>query len=343
MFYLISPKLFAKITVIKKENHMSNDYQIPDYLQSPEQISIEQIQHIGKTYLHKHGKSKRGCCSRFFDSLFHSNHKVAEKLKSFKGEIDAYANWYFLANLYAELARSNGELSDAILKYFSAAFGPLPLSMTLVHQTNNINARKFSPLNPYQTSEALKIQIDNYYLRSHLVQLQGNQTAVTNNNTIMQPDSLTNATIQALGTQYLEKFPVHTGYFSCIQNRLHSNHEVAREMQSYDQPVSPFSKWLFLANCYAKLKNSYGVLSDSILTLFSRAFKKAVYTSEDLSQVNSKYHSTLYYAPGTVAESLESIVKQHYNLKAREIYCKQQSELKSQTSTHTLHLNPKKI
>lgn len=91
--------------------------------------------------------------------------------------------------------------------------------------------------------------------------------------TSMSPYELTDEMIRNIGKDYLAKRKTRekqcTGVFDKF---FHNNQAFARSFANYQNDGHVYEKWLFLAECFAKLPTRHGELAVAIFDLFDRAF-----------------------------------------------------------------------
>lgn len=103
----------AKTRIINQQP--TNDvFSSAESVDSPDQLTSDCIQSLGKKYLTKHKNP----------TLLHANHPIARSLESYNKESDAYEKWKYLADQYAKLKNHNGDLAKETRDIFKRAFHP---------------------------------------------------------------------------------------------------------------------------------------------------------------------------------------------------------------------------
>lgn len=129
----------------------------------PERLSNAIIQNIGVEYLKKHDQQECGFFA-FFQRLMHKNQPVAKRLKQYCSASTAYEKWLFLADNYAGLTDSHGELSDAILKLFAAAFKQTPYTAHIEYSVSRyVDHQHTAYYSPQTIAVSLRNIVNNYY------------------------------------------------------------------------------------------------------------------------------------------------------------------------------------
>lgn len=305
-------------------------------LYNPDELTNLAINEVGQEYLDEREREKLSICS-FFLSICHRNSSVAKRLQAYDENSTTYEKWQFLADNYATLASSRGNLGDAILALFEQAF--------LRNQKSNYHIALYCLINrgyvdenklyfdhedsedrsPNKISYALKIIIANYYIKEMLNNHSNKNrpdkyspsTAIDDEvfadyknvkEKVNSPDDLTKGLVNQLGLIYLTKHPEKILF--------HASQPIALELRQYDGNNDAYTCWIKLIDAYAKLTDSRGELAMAVLSLFECAFKTSVFTYVK-EYVGRGQSMSVSYNPAYLAKALKGIVNLHFEFKYR--------------------------
>lgn len=139
----------------------------------PDSITNTLIQQIGIDYLDAYPADKKPCTLNLC-THHHNNQSTAKKLKNYNSSCDSYEKWIFLANIYSELDKSKGELSNQILSAFLHAFGKAPYTREKLrykpgYYGGNVYSSYYSPA---LVSISLKGMVNEHYAKKYRSELQ---------------------------------------------------------------------------------------------------------------------------------------------------------------------------
>lgn len=276
-------------------------------LTSPDDLTNTLINQIGKTGLKARQNTQKNAIG-LFDQTPGSNERVAFQLMMYNEPNSAYFKWLFLADQYPSLSQSNSELATLVYQLFKKVYPDLSTDSSMSYQT--INNATLSTAE--RARKALQTAVNLHYIHPYLnkieaEKLEGTLSGSTHLHSLQkQPEALSNAIIQNIGEAYLRKHPLNQGCFSFLNNLIHGHQMIAKSLKHYNKATSPYEKWLFLSELYAKLNKSQGELSDAILKLFQDAFNECAYTHP----TGGNYFSCI--EPKKVAQALRGIIVNHY-------------------------------
>ncbi|MHB1220908.1 MAG: hypothetical protein ACYC0J_02825 [Gammaproteobacteria bacterium] len=81
---------------------------------TPDNITSNHIQTMGRLYLEKHGDQP---------GFFHTHQLLAKRLRECPNDSTASEKWHFLASIYGQLTNHNGGIARSIQALFQTAFG----------------------------------------------------------------------------------------------------------------------------------------------------------------------------------------------------------------------------
>jgi len=149
---------------------------------NPDSLSHYILQNIGRRYLDKHPSNPRSCRISFMDAYRHQNQAPAYKLKNYVSASDPYEKWTYLAETYALLTQSKGELSDAILRAFQTAFNKSVYTHENLYKPGIFaDVCTISYFSPQLISTGLKGIVNEYYAckyQSEIVQADDKKPSV---------------------------------------------------------------------------------------------------------------------------------------------------------------------
>jgi hypothetical protein len=87
---------------------------MPRVLVTPDNITSNYIQAMGRQYLEKYGDQP---------GFFHTHQPLAKRLRDCPNDSTASERWHLLASTYGQLTNHNGSIARSIQALFQTAFG----------------------------------------------------------------------------------------------------------------------------------------------------------------------------------------------------------------------------